>query len=166
MDSRPSKRPFDEYLGQLSRPLGLAPHEWSDELRQELRQHLEALVAAHIELGSSPEEAVAAALRQFGDPVLIGRRLSRESLPHPAGWPFRPDRRWPRWVIAGVSICAGGLTLASGVASWWFAGHASTPFLENALCAGIVLGISGQSFLMLGGVVGCVSRTLQTARQR
>src|SRR5438105_1069741 len=165
MDSRHSPVSFDEYLAQLSRQLDLAPHAWSRELRQELRQHLEALVAAHMELGSSPEEAIAAALRQFGDPVLIGRRLSREA--GPAAWlPWRFGRRWPRWVLEGVSISVGGLALASGVAAWWLAGHPSTPLLERMLWTGIVMSAGGQGLLMLGGVVGCLTRAVKTGSGR
>jgi len=55
------------------------PAEERKELHQEVRQHLESLAAANEELGSSPEEARALALTQFGDPEMIGRRLFQEA---------------------------------------------------------------------------------------
>jgi hypothetical protein len=164
MDSRHSPTSFDEYLTQLSTQLKLAPHEWSGELRQELRQHLEALVAAHMELGSSPEEAVAAALRQFGDPVLIGRWLSHESR-RSNRWSRRAGLGWPHWVIEGVAISSGGLALASVVASWWLAGHPATPLTEGLMRTGVVTSALGQGLLILGGLVGGLTRALKTERR-
>ena len=75
--------PFDSeeveaYFNRLNAQLKRMPREDRAELHQELRQHLDALAAAHEELGATPEEAVDAALQQFGDPVKIGRRMLRE----------------------------------------------------------------------------------------
>ena len=66
------------YFERLNAPLKKVPPEARAEMHQELRQHLDALAAAHEELGATPEEAKAAALRQFGDPAKIGRRLFQE----------------------------------------------------------------------------------------
>jgi hypothetical protein len=66
---------IDRYLDQIFEPLnGRIESLQQQEMRSELVLHLAALVEAHLELGSSPEEAVRAALEQLGDP----RRLARE----------------------------------------------------------------------------------------
>ncbi len=66
---------LEQYLDQLEQPLAALSAEARGEWREEARQHLLCLIAAHEELGSSPEEAMAAALRQFGDPDRIGQSL-------------------------------------------------------------------------------------------
>ena len=69
---------WDDYLRRLYRPLHSLPPDARAEAQQELRQHLDALVAAQIELGATDEEAVRAALHLFGDPARVGRRLAGE----------------------------------------------------------------------------------------
>src|SRR5437667_10545964 len=70
---------LDDYLDHLCVPLvGLMPYAARQELRAELQAHLEADVAAHRELGSSPGVAIAMALRQFGDPRRLGQHCARE----------------------------------------------------------------------------------------
>ena len=54
------------------------PAEEQQRQREEVQQHLDALVKANEELGSTPSEAAALALMQFGDPVRIGRRMAWE----------------------------------------------------------------------------------------
>ena len=54
------------------------PAEERASQREEIRQHLEGLVAAKTALGQSPEAAWVAALKQFGDPTQIGRKMSQE----------------------------------------------------------------------------------------
>ena len=68
----------EAYFNRLNAELKKMPPEDRAEMHQEIRQHLEALAAAHEELGATPREAAEAALRQFGDPIKIGRRLFRE----------------------------------------------------------------------------------------
>jgi hypothetical protein len=70
---------LERYLEELERPLTALTPEARAEWREEARQHLAALAAAHEELGSSPEEAVEAALRQFGDARQIGRQVQQSS---------------------------------------------------------------------------------------
>ena len=62
-------------MENLNKSLRWVPTSVRTELHAELRQHLEVLAAAHEELGSSHEEAFDLALRQFGDPAKIGRKL-------------------------------------------------------------------------------------------
>jgi hypothetical protein len=73
-----STEQMEQYFNQVNRSLGRMPQQDRAELHQELRQHLEALFATHMELGVSPEEAFAAALNQFGEPRKIGRRMFQE----------------------------------------------------------------------------------------
>lgn len=68
----------DQWFQQFNAPLKRLPAEERAQLHTEVRQHLEALVVANEELGSSPEEAWAHALEQFGNPKTIGRRLAWE----------------------------------------------------------------------------------------
>jgi hypothetical protein len=67
---------LDEYLDECEAPLARLPITERDEWRDEARQHLLALVEAHVELGVSEEEAVEAALRQFGEPRQLGKKLA------------------------------------------------------------------------------------------
>ena len=69
---------LDRWFQRLNTPLKRLPAEERASLHLEVRQHLESLVAANEELGSSPQEAWEHALSQFGDPTRIGRRLARE----------------------------------------------------------------------------------------
>jgi hypothetical protein len=69
---------IDDYLDHACAPLvGVVPFEKREELRREWRAHLEALAEARAELDGAPADAVAAALRQFGDPVRLGRQWAR-----------------------------------------------------------------------------------------
>ena len=69
---------LNEWFQRFNAPLKRLPAEERAELHLEVRQHLEALAAANEELGSSPAEASDLALKQFGDPYKIGRRLCQE----------------------------------------------------------------------------------------
>lgn len=70
--------PIEDYLDRVVAPLvEEVPHARRRELRAELGAHLEALVAAHLELGATPEAAVSAALQQFGSPRQVGREWLR-----------------------------------------------------------------------------------------
>lgn len=75
---------LDHWFQRLNAPLKHLPAQERVQLHAEVRQHLEALVAANEELGSTPEEAWQFALTQFGDPTRIGRRLGREAMALPS----------------------------------------------------------------------------------
>src|SRR5688572_4418190 len=65
---------IEDYLDHVCAPLvGVVPYAKRQELRAELRSHLEALIATHQELGRGPEVAALEALRQFGDPQDLAR---------------------------------------------------------------------------------------------
>lgn len=76
---------WDEYLNDVVRHLGKAVSPMrSREIRRELAAHLEALTDAYIELGYTPDEAVEAALRQFGSARKVGaayRAVAKSSAP-------------------------------------------------------------------------------------
>ena len=100
------------FYQRLNVQLRKMPLEQRAEVHQELRQHLEALVAAHEELGATPQEAVAAALRQFGDPRRIGRRLARD---------WSRGAHWPRnrgaFAFTYAYVCFGGALAALAAAA-------------------------------------------------
>ena len=69
---------MENYFNGLNAQLKRMPAADRAEAHQELRQHLDALIAAHEELGATPQEATEAAIRQLGDPVKMGRKLFQE----------------------------------------------------------------------------------------
>ncbi len=75
MHSRFDDEQTEKFFERLNKPLKRMPQNVRAELHTELRQHLDALTAANEELGSVPDEAFDLALRQFGDPAKIGRKL-------------------------------------------------------------------------------------------
>lgn len=110
---------LDEWFQRFNAPLKRLPTEERAELYAEVRQHLDALVAANEELGSPPEEAWELALVQFGDPGAIGRRLA---------WEWRRGRGWispdMTAVLYGLGITAAtffGVTLVLN-SSWLWSG--------------------------------------------
>ena len=76
MDAR-----IEDYLDHVCAPLiGVVPYEQRQELRTELRGHLEALAVSYQELGRPPAHAVRDAVRQFGDPQRLVAQWKREWL--------------------------------------------------------------------------------------
>src|SRR5258708_79294 len=78
---------LQDYLDRIMAPLvETVPYEKRGGLRAELASHLDALVAAHIEMGSSLDGAVELTLAEFGDPRKLARRWLAEwrlALPPP-----------------------------------------------------------------------------------
>jgi hypothetical protein len=72
--NRLPEQAIEEYLDQLCSQLGAMPPEAQSETREELRQHLQSLIAMQRE----PERVIESALRQFGDPFEIGRQIAAE----------------------------------------------------------------------------------------
>ncbi len=88
---------LEQYLAAVGARLRTLPPARRDEEVREIRQHLDALVAAHLARGQSPEEAVDVALRQFGHAEQIGRQLQ-------GAWARpRAPRLWP-WVGLYLSL--------------------------------------------------------------
>ena len=70
---------LDHYIETIEARLkSLSPARRQEEM-QEIRQHLEALVAGHRIAGLSEDEAVEAAIRQFGHAEQVGQELSKAS---------------------------------------------------------------------------------------
>src|SRR6266581_7943431 len=98
-EATPPDPRIDDYLDHVCAPLvGLVPYARRQELRAELRGHLEALVATHEELGSERTAAVVMALRQFGPPRCLSRQWAREWT-HGAA-PAGPQPAWPAMLTA------------------------------------------------------------------
>ena len=90
---------IEDYLDQVFAPLvGLVPHARRQELRTELRGHLEALAASYREIGSAPNLASEQALRQFGDPRELARRCAPEWRRGTPGRSAQPV--WPAMLVA------------------------------------------------------------------
>ncbi|MBC8140565.1 MAG: hypothetical protein H7Y38_03905 [Armatimonadetes bacterium] len=66
---------LDSYLATLGKEIAPLPPEERDAAQVELRQHLEAIVAAETELGTPPAQAVENALTQFGDARTLGKTM-------------------------------------------------------------------------------------------
>ncbi len=74
-----ASRLLSSYLQRTCVPRGsVVSEQEQDELREEMSGHILALAAAYQELGSSAEEAMRAALKQFGEAEEIGRGVARE----------------------------------------------------------------------------------------
>src|SRR5262249_50846480 len=68
--------------------IGSVAYEARQKQRTELRDHIYAVVQAHMELGSPPEEAVSAALRHIGGLETTVRAVSRQQTRR------KPSARW------------------------------------------------------------------------
>lgn len=71
-----SSRPLEQYLNELERSSGDLSSQERTEWREEVRQHLMEMARAHEAVGLSPEEAMTAALRDFGNARQIGSRAA------------------------------------------------------------------------------------------
>lgn len=93
--------------------------EVHSDVSDELRGHIDELVASYIAQGMTESEAVVGALRDMGSPTAIGRGLHRA---------HRPQIDW--MMVALVAVCAAvGL-----LTTWSLSGSQNTP-LEQGLFA-------------------------------
>ena len=90
------------------------PTEERDSQREEIRQHLEGLVAASTALDQSPEAAWKSALARFGDPTQIGRRMYQEWQLGRTG--FRADMRA---ILFGSGLFVVGQFAFQLLSSFW-----------------------------------------------
>lgn len=103
---------LETYLEQVKAQLKSLPLEKQDEEVRELRQHLLALVEVGMEIGDSEDEAVAAAIRQFGKAKRVGRALS-------GSW--RGTEKPLRVALAAVCVpVCNALFFYLGVMAWVF----------------------------------------------
>jgi hypothetical protein len=122
----------DRYIATLGARLrSLSPARRAEELR-EVRQHLDALVAGHLARGLSEEEAVEAALRQFGHAEQIGQQLQG------ALEQRRAPRLWPYLAVylALVALIFGAFATANDQPTDFPQGFGSQLLLALALPAG------------------------------
>jgi hypothetical protein len=101
----------EDYLDRVCGPLvGIVPYEKRAEIRRELCEHLQALIATHEDLGSTREEAVTAALQQFGDPAKLAQHWLRE-------WEYTDANAVPRFWRRSQRIALLTCGIAAAVAT-------------------------------------------------
>src|SRR6516165_10217471 len=115
---------FDLYLSLLSRFLRLKPAQ-RDEIADELRDHLEARLEELAARGLSREEAIRAALDEFGDAAELANHFTRAA--H-----IRKRRLIMRLTFGSVAALAASLLIAA--AFWPESRQAPAP--QNALAQG------------------------------
>lgn len=77
-EASPSSQ-IEDYLDHLCTLLvHKRTYEQRLAIREEVRSHMLLLAGGHEELGSTPAEAIQAAIQQFGDAKQIGRSLVSE----------------------------------------------------------------------------------------
>ena len=156
-EARPTDPRLEDYLDHVCAPLlGLVPYARRQELRAELRGHLEALVATHEELGSERTAAVVLALRPFGPPHHLSRQWAREWT-HGAA-PAGPQPAWPAMLTALGSFGLATL-LAMVLMTMWLAGN--LPFFNNNPAL-LMVGLLGG---LLPALAGLSTGLLASARQ-
>lgn len=97
-----SEPEFEHWLRLLGRLLDLSDAQ-RDNVRRELRDHLETQLADLMARGFSREEAVARALDEFGDAAALGRDLSRLNV----------RRRWIMRSTIGLGVAAAAAVVVS-----------------------------------------------------
>jgi hypothetical protein len=132
--------PLEQYLDRLEQPLAALPRDVRSEWREEARQHLLHLIAAYEELGTPADEAVLAAIRQFGDPDRIGANLERPTLTLTRRQPSRTDES--RFFRRAVDLLL-GLTLIENSCALFFA-----PFMLGPAFVLLVPALLGLSFFL------------------
>ena len=105
------------YLAQIAHELrDLPPQARADEMR-EIEAHLRALVLAGQQLEDiSADAATATALRQFGEPRRIGRKLRR-------AWERKQPEAWWRAVLAPIIAATSFFFGGSALMQCFFALH-------------------------------------------
>jgi len=158
---------LEDYLDRVVTPLmDDVPRARRRELRAELSAHLEALIEAHIELGSTPEEAVAAAIRQFGSPRQVGKQWLREwRREQPAG--LRSALHTARigllcFLPASLfAWCANSAAIAVGSSA--VGGLLVLNTLLFPITAGLITGMLSRTRHGFGALLGCSGAALLCA---
>lgn len=101
---------YESYLSLLTRFLRLSPSQ-RDEIRRELRAHMEEAIEAQLERGVPRDEAVRRALDDFGDAAELAARFSSIG-----------GRK--RWIMKGTAAaaCIGFVALAFNSLPTWNGG--------------------------------------------
>jgi hypothetical protein len=122
--------------------IGVVAYARRQALRLEWRSHIEALVEGYLELGTDPDEAVAQALKQFGNPRRIGRQWANvwdgrtpDSDPHAVGLPMLAALASFGLASVGAGILRQETTLFIATAPVW---------------AGLIAGLATRGRHMMG----------------
>lgn len=94
---------LENYLSQVEKQLAPLTNEKRNAELREIELHLQMMIEDYIAIGDSPDEAVAAAVRQFDAAGKLGRELQQAQTPDRL-------RRW-RPLLAAVA-CGASYTLA------------------------------------------------------
>src|SRR5579871_1066639 len=111
------------------------PAQDQADLRREMSGHIQALAAAHEELGATPEEAMQAALRQFGEAEVIGKGVARE-MGQRSSWLGSP------LTVSMVGGCVINLVALPGI---------------NAVLANTQLDVISPTGQLFGIALGCIA---------
>lgn len=156
---------LEDYLDHVLAPLvGTVPYDRRKELRAELTAHLEALVEARTELGETREQAITAALRQFGNPASIGGEWLGEWRPK-SGFPLRTARLAMAYFLPASLLAWFVITVLSPVQTPpavffvltvipTFTGFIVGLLARNRPAAGTLFGVLGLA--LLTGVLGLI----------
>ena len=104
---------LEDYLDRLCVPL-VEELSYGERavIRQEVRTHLLAIVAAHEELGSPPEEAVQFALQQFGEAKEIGNSFLETRIQQQSTSQMGRLASLQWWLLSSVTGSKAGMILA------------------------------------------------------
>jgi hypothetical protein len=134
---------IDDYLDHVYAPLvGVVPYARRQELKAELRAHLETLAASYEEVGSMPDAAVVLALRQFGDPRDLSRAWAQEWRRAGSSAPIQPAWRSMKRALGWfgpatlLAFVMSGIVTAACIGR--LEGSAPNPLLLLALINGLI----------------------------
>jgi hypothetical protein len=117
-----------DFLDRVCAPLiGEVPYSQRAELREELGQHLRALIQAHIELGEPHDVAIANAEEQFGRPEKLARDWTAVQSRQ------KPGRRMKRWFRSQWQGMCAVAAVASVVCLYMLSlsAHTAAPLLQS-----------------------------------
>jgi hypothetical protein len=138
---------IEDYLDYLCAPLlGIVPYAQRRRLRLETEDHLHALIEDFEAEGFAPPEAVAVALREYGEPWRIGQDFADAWLsgPHPC--------RFARFTDAATLRAFGWFGVFSVINLLAVEQYALMPHQENLLL--LIQGLAVLSPLLAGVLTG------------
>ncbi|MCW3055657.1 MAG: hypothetical protein JWN14_4827 [Chthonomonadales bacterium] len=145
LTSPQASRLLNDYLQRTCAPTdSLVSEQEQDELREEMSGHVLALAAAYQELGSNAEEAMRAALKQFGEAEVIHRAVAREIGKRPS--------------LLGSALT---VSMIGGVLANWvtFSG-------ANILLAHAEIGVISPEARIVGMAMGCITGAVLWKRRK
>lgn len=135
---------LEKYLRQAAVQLHDLPADRREEEIEEIRAHLTAYAAKRQDAGASEDEAMAAAIVQFGDAGEVGRKIARAA----GRVPFRAPIL-ALLLLFAVALAYGESAVTRQLASAHLAANAvlgvlvyAGPFVLISICLGLVAGRS------------------------